>query len=110
MATRIHHIPLSELPADMQLPGELKERFWFDAEHKRLCFNGFMSKSVYDRLKVLSRDELYQRALEDLFRICVPDDEPSGSTRKTWLRRAMLISFVSLVLLSGLALCLHFMQ
>ena len=110
MANRIHHIPLTELPAELQVPDDLKERFWFDAERKRLCFNGFMSKCVYDRLKVLSRDELYQRSLENLFRISVPEDEPTGSIPQTWMRKALLISFVSLLVLAGLAVCLLLVQ
>lgn len=102
MALRIHKVPLSGLPADLHVPDELQNRFWFDAERKLLCYDGFMSKSTYDRLEALSRDRLYQSALEELFRISVPEDVANSSTRK--VLSARLITIVGLVALCGLAM------
>lgn len=99
MATKIHHVPLSELPADVRVPDDLRELFWFDAERKRLCFDGFMSKDTFDRLVFLSGDRKYQTALEELFRISVPDDVPDGASQL--VVKAVAITILSLVVLSG---------
>ena len=102
VAKMIHHVSLSELPADLQVPEELTERFWYDTERRQLCFEGFMSKCSYDKLGKLSRDEKYQRALEELFRICVPD-EIDRSPRK---RVGVLVAVAGLAALCGLAVWL----
>ena len=86
----IHDISLSDIPVDFLVPEELTERFWYDAGRGRLCFDGFMSKCMYDRLVTLSRDEKYQRALEELFRICVPDELARSPAQKVKVAVAAL--------------------
>ena len=71
-----HSVPMERLPAGVTFPPSLAGRIHFDAERKRLAFRGFMSKSDFDALCTLSNDWGYLRPLEDLFRLCVPEDEP----------------------------------
>lgn len=71
-----HFVPLSALPADFRrIPPDLSERFRYDAEQKRLSFQGFMSKGDFDRLSLLSESWPYKRAVESLFMICTLDDD-----------------------------------
>ena len=78
-----HFVPLNRLPEKFRVPGELTERIVFDEGRHRLVFHGFMSKSDFDRLCRLSEDWGYRRALEDLFRLCTPEEErPSGVFRR----------------------------
>jgi hypothetical protein len=104
----IHSIPLSTLPADVQVPDDLKKRFWHDPDRHRLCFDGFMSKATYDRLERLSHDEQYQHALDELFRICVPEGTTAGPSGLN------VVQFVALLFgaisLGGLAFWLLLMR
>jgi hypothetical protein len=81
-----HGVPLTRLPADFSIPADLQNRFWYDQAERRLVFDGFMSKSAYDRLCLLSNDLDYREALDDLFRIAVPEDEvPSKAPVMVWV-------------------------
>ncbi len=68
-----HFVTLQRLPANFQFPPDLADRIWFDEVHRRLVFRGFMSKAEFDRLSLLSDDWAFRRALEDLFRLCLPE-------------------------------------
>lgn len=70
----IHLARLERLPENFTVPEPLKSRFWYDAEKQCLAFEGVMYKSTFDRLHALSDNYAYQRALEELFRISVPED------------------------------------
>jgi hypothetical protein len=70
-----HFVTLNRLPEGVQFPPELSDRIRYDGSSCRLVFQGFMSKAEFDRLSVLSPDWPYRRALEDLFRLCTPQDE-----------------------------------
>ena len=98
----IHCVTLSEPPADFQVPDDLKERFWYDGQRKRLCFDGFMSKCTYDRLLKLSWDVHYRRALEGLFRSSIPEEETLGNFRRRKVA-IVLITVAGLVAAGGLA-------
>jgi hypothetical protein len=74
-SSSVHGVPLTHLPADFSIPADLESRFWYDEPARRLVFDGFMSKAAYDRLCLLSNDLDYREALDDLFRIAVPEDE-----------------------------------
>lgn len=52
----------------------LQNRFWYDEDRKCLAHDGAMCKATYDRVRELSSDFKYQRAVEELFRIAVPGD------------------------------------
>lgn len=80
-----HFVTMERLPAGLQFPPDLGQRIHFDAESRRLVYRGFMSKSEFDRLCQISDDWPYRRALEDLFRLCTPDEEP----RPRGLRRLL---------------------
>ena len=78
-----HFVPMERLPAGLEFPPDLRQRIHHDAERRRLVYRGFMSKIEFDRLCQLSDDWSYRRSLEDLFRLCTPEDE----TRPRGLRR-----------------------
>ena len=96
----IHTVPLSQLPANFRPPEALRDRFGYESDRQQLCFDGFMSKATYDRLKPLSQDSHYQRALDELFRICVPEDQEHTPSKVG----VMVSALVGLAALSGLAL------
>ena len=74
----IHYVPLHRLPANFRVPENLRNRFWYDQDKKALAFEGPMFKLTFDRLREISHDYDYQRALEKLFQLAVPEE---GSTR-----------------------------
>lgn len=61
---------LPQLPPDVQFPTDLESRIAFEPQRHRIGFDGAMSKAEFDRLYALSRDWDYQRAIEELFRVC----------------------------------------
>ena len=71
-----HFVKLDRLPDGYEVPPDLKDRIYFDAERHKLVFRGYMSKAEFDRLSQLTRDWGFRRSLEDLFRECVPEVEP----------------------------------
>jgi hypothetical protein len=73
-----HFVTVSALPPNVRFPADLAEKIRFDPATHRLIFRGFMSKAEFDRLSRLSDDWSYRRPLEDLFRLCMPDDPPSN--------------------------------
>jgi hypothetical protein len=83
----IHHVALKEFPSDLSIPTSVKDRFWYDEENECLVFDGPMWKTTFDRLRALSQDFHYQRAVEELFRRAVPEDPPS---QRSLLRPAVL--------------------
>ena len=97
----IHQVPLNDAPSDLEVPDELKERFWYDAQQKRLCFDGFMSKATFDRLDELSTDGHYQHALNDLFRISIPEQEAVGLGKSRAV--IIIVTVLGIVALGGLA-------
>lgn len=79
----IHYVPLHRLPANFHVPDNLQKRFWYDADKQALAFEGPMFKLTFDRLREISRDYDYQRALEKLFQLAVPDEGTPRGHRKT---------------------------
>lgn len=70
----IHYAKLEHVPQNLEIPETWKNRFWYDEQRRSLVFDGVMYKSTFDRLHELSSDFAYQRALEELFRLAVPED------------------------------------
>ncbi len=70
-----HFVTVTKLPAELSFPSEYSDKIHYDAERKRLVFQGVMSKADFDRLSRLSDDWGYRRPLEDLFRLSI-EDEP----------------------------------
>jgi hypothetical protein len=62
-----------------------------------------MSKTDFDRLARLHRDIQYQRALEQLFRICTIDTPTSAKKSQRWLWcsacAAVVLTLLAVVLL-----------
>lgn len=75
-----HFVTLERLPEEMEFPADLKDRIRLDAQSKRLYFRGYMSKTDFDRICMLTKDWSFRRKVEDLFRVCIDDEEP-GSKR-----------------------------
>jgi hypothetical protein len=71
-----HFVKLDKLPDGYEFPPQLRDRIEFDAEHHKLTFHGYMSKADFDRMSQLTSDWKFRRTLEELFRLCTPDDPP----------------------------------
>jgi hypothetical protein len=96
----IHSVRLSQPPADFQPPEDLRNRFWYDDTRQRLCFDGFMSKATFDRLKPLDQSCEYQRVIDELFRICVPEDQAHRAPKVS----VMVSALIGIAALCGLLL------
>ena len=70
-----HFVTLERLPEGLKFPPDLEDRIHIDPETKRLCFRGYMSKTDFDRISQLTRDWSFRRKLEELFQVCVPEDD-----------------------------------
>ncbi len=70
------HVQLDQFPDGLRFPPEFEQRISYDAAQRRMRFSGFMSKCEFDRLSRLHSDYRYQRALEELFRVCTFSPEP----------------------------------
>ncbi|NLF71337.1 MAG: hypothetical protein GX575_20085 [Candidatus Anammoximicrobium sp.] len=79
----IHYVPLQRLPSNFRVPEKLRNRFWYDPDKQSLAYEGPMFKLTFDRLREISRDYDYQRALEKLFQLSVPEESapPRGHSR-----------------------------
>ena len=69
-----HFVSLPVLPPGLKFPPDFSGRIRHDAASGRLIFTGFMSKADFDRLCRLSDDWSFRRPLEDLFRLCTPEE------------------------------------
>jgi hypothetical protein len=78
-----HFVTLDGLPDGLRFPPEFADRIHFDPDTRRLTHRGFMSKVEFDRLCGLSDHWGYRRQLEELFRLCTPEE----SSRPRGLRR-----------------------
>jgi hypothetical protein len=78
-----HFVKLDHFPEDLILPPQFQSRLEFDAEAHKLVFHGYMSKSEFDQISSLTRDWRFRRTLEDLFRLCTPEQKsaPAGLGR-----------------------------
>ncbi len=74
-----HFVKLDRLPEGFAFPVDLEDRFHFDAQDHTLSFRGYMSKADFDRVSQLTSDWKFRRTLEDLFRLCVPEEAPRPS-------------------------------
>jgi hypothetical protein len=108
--TMIHQAPLDKLPPDLRIPEQYRDRFAYDEHKKCLVYRGAMFKRTFDRLRALSDDFAYQRAIERLFQLAVPEPEPTATSRRgkwvAWLAVAGVIVLGGVVLL-GLLLHHH---
>jgi hypothetical protein len=78
-----HFVTVDRLPADFNIPADLGDRLRFDPQAKKLHFRGYMSKADFDRLCQLTRDWPFKRKLEDLFQVCIDnDDDPPNSAHR----------------------------
>ena len=73
-----HFVILDRLPEEMEFPADLKDRIRLDAQSKKFYFRGYMSKTDFDRICLLTKDWSFRRKLEELFRICIDDEEPAS--------------------------------
>ena len=80
-SSRRYTVPLENVPDRFVVPQELQARFSYDPAQKQLAFKGWMCKATYDRLRNISSDFAYQRALERLFQMAVPEEETPSPKR-----------------------------
>jgi hypothetical protein len=96
-----YSVELEKLPPSVTFPERLRERVRFDADKRRLIFQGFMTKCTYDELSALTDDLAYHRALEELF--VLTSAEMSGGTPRRSVSAAALVAAVgTLALLGGM--------
>jgi hypothetical protein len=69
-----HFVSMPNSPERLPFPPDLSDRIRYDTTGRRLVYDGFMSKTDFDRLCRVSDDWGYRRALEDLFRLCTPEE------------------------------------
>jgi hypothetical protein len=67
---REYSADLDALPHEVVVPAELEGRIWFDPVRGRLVSDGSMTWVDHDRMRRLSNDATYQRALDQLFQAC----------------------------------------
>ena len=76
-----HFVSVDKLPADFTIPPDLGDRLRFILR-RGSCPSGLMSKADFDRLCQLTRNESWSEKLEDLFQVCIDnDDAPVKPTR-----------------------------
>jgi hypothetical protein len=85
----IHSVRLDRLPDGLPFPPELMSRISYSAERRELQFDGFMSKTDFDKLVRLNNDLGYQRALERLFQVCT---FPVAKTTQSSHRKPYLLT------------------
>ena len=86
-----YEVPLESFPSNLALPEEVRDRFWYDDARRRLVFDGFMSKALFDQLWSLHKDDGFRRALEELFRICTPTQVPSRRGRAILIAAGVML-------------------
>jgi hypothetical protein len=91
----IHCVPLEELPTGFVVPERDQNHFWYDEDKKCLVYDGVMYKATFDRIRVLSSDFKYQRAVEELFRVAVPDDDLSKDNGRLIVMAAGVMAVVA---------------
>jgi hypothetical protein len=72
-----HFVKLAKLPVGFEFPPDLMDRFTFDAEGRKLVYHGYMNKADFDRVCQLTKDWSFRRSLEELWRLCVPEEAPA---------------------------------
>jgi hypothetical protein len=79
----IRSVRLDRLPDGLVFPAELAARISFANDSHELRFDGFMSKTDFDKLLRLHNDLAYQRALEQLFQKCTFRNTAAEADAKT---------------------------
>ncbi len=62
------NLKLEYLPCEVKFPHSLKGKIYYDMDRGVLKFNGIMSREEKQQLLKLSSDDLYKKAVEELFR------------------------------------------
>jgi hypothetical protein len=74
-----HFVKLERLPEGYEIPRSVSDKLHFDAEGHRLVFQGYMSKTEFDRICEPTRDWGFRRSVEELFMKSVADVQPAGA-------------------------------
>lgn len=64
---KVSYEKLYNLPQDVKFPNHLKNKIHYNANKKQLIFEGIMSIKEKKQLLRLSKDELYHKAIKNLF-------------------------------------------
>lgn len=70
-----HFVKLDMLPEGYEFPSQVADRIHFDPVAHKLVFRGYMSKTDFDRLSQLTNDWNFRGTLEELFRMCTPEEK-----------------------------------
>ena len=92
VTTMTRTVPLHQLPTGLEFPADIQHRIRYDSSQRQLAFDGFMSKTDFDRLARLHRDIQYQRALDRLFQICIIEPAAPERTNKRWLWWSIIVT------------------
>jgi hypothetical protein len=94
-----HSVALAKLPSGFHIPDKYKDRFRYDEAKHCLMYDGPMYKLTFDRLRDISEDYDYQRALEALFQLATPEEEqPHGHAKLVAVIAGCLVTVVALLL------------
>lgn len=102
----LRSVKLDRLPDDLLFPEKLAGRISYDAATRELRFDGFMSKTDFDKFVRLHNDIGYQRALEQLFQKCTFESEPTSAGGRSKLVIIAASATAAIVVLSAAALIL----
>ena len=102
----LRHVKLEQLPDGLSFPEKLADRISYDSDSRELRFEGFMSKTDFDKLVRLHNDIGYQRALERLFQICTFESEPAHAVSRSKLMLIAAGATAAIVALSVAAFML----
>jgi hypothetical protein len=91
----IRSVPLQHLPDGLQFPPELSHRIAYDAQQRKLAYEGYMSKTHFDKLIHLDKSDEYRRAIEQLFQIC--EFEVEDTSAGTWQRLVPILVTVAVL-------------
>ena len=73
-----HFVILEKLPEGLTFPPDLEDRIHIDPATRKMSFRGYMSKTDFDRISQLTRDWSFRRKLEELFQVCIPEEDQTS--------------------------------
>jgi hypothetical protein len=92
----IRSVSLQHLPEGLEFPPELSHRIAYDARERKLAYEGYMSKTHFDKLIHLDKSDEYRRAIEELFQICEFEVEDTSAKP----RRAVVTVLITVAVLA----------
>ncbi|MBI2477110.1 MAG: hypothetical protein HYV60_00155 [Planctomycetia bacterium] len=105
----LRSVKLEVFPDGLSFPEQLCNRISYDPASRELRFEGFMSKTDFDKLVRLHNDIGYQRSIERLFQICTfESDTPATGRRSKMFIAAGVSAAIVAITIAALLLGHHF--